>query len=471
MEDRTEPTEESQAPSEMAPKPEAIPYPSNFYAWYTVILLMLIYVNSFLDRQILGLLVDPIRSTLGISESQMGFLMGPAFGVFYIIAGIPLGRLADLMSRRWLVFIGQFFWSLASIGCGLVRTHPWFRAMRVGVGVGEASLSPAAYSMIADLFPPHRLGRALSVYSAGIYIGNGAARFIGGLAVRYAERQGAWTVPILDREIFSWQIVFFFIALPTIPLSFLLLTVKEPVRRGVRMVKDVRGKAVAAAVPLREVLGYIWQNKRTMFCHSFGFAILAFSGYGVASWMPSHLIRNLGMEAADVGIALGILSMIAGTSGVFFGGFVADRLFARGIKNSRVLVGLISAVVWFPAGLLYPLMNQARYAILLYALAIFIASMTSGIGPAAVQQIMPNKMRGQASAIYLFVVNLFGLGFGPYILSLFTQYVFKADTGVRWSLLCVPAGAHLIAAALLFLALKPFLRSIDRLEGWQAANT
>ena len=254
------------------PSATSVPYPRSLYSWYVVGILMLIYVNSFLDRQILGLLVDPIRRTLEISESQMGFLMGPAFGIFYIIAGIPLGRLADLMSRRWLVFIGQLFWSLASVGCGLARSFGMFLGMRVGIGVGEASLSPSAYSMITDLFPPNKLGRALSVYAAGIYIGGGIARLAGGFAVGFAENQGNWTVPLIDVEVYSWQIVFFFIAAPTIPLSILLLTVKEPVRRGVRMVRDAKGKAVAAAVPLREVFGYVWKNRATMTCHSLGFA-------------------------------------------------------------------------------------------------------------------------------------------------------------------------------------------------------
>ena len=341
----------------------------------------------------------------------------------------------------------------------------------IGIGVGEASLSPSAYSMITDLFPPHRLGRALSVYAAGIYIGGGIARLTGGYAVAFAENQGNWTVPVIGQEVHSWQIVFFFIAAPTIPLSLLLLTIREPTRRGVRKIKDAAtGKVVAAAVPLREVLAYVWQNRRTMVCHSLGFAMLAFSGYGVAGWMPSHLIRNLGMTASEVGIALGLIGMTVGTTGVFLGGAIADRLFKRGIKNARILVGFIASLVWFIPGLLYPFMDDVRWALFFYGSAIFIGSTTSGIGPAAVQQIMPNRMRGQASALYLFVVNLFGLGFGPYILSLFTQYVFGGDTGVRWSLLAVPAGAHVLAAILLFLGLEPFTRSVERIEEWEAQS-
>lgn len=440
------------------------PYPSRRYAWFVVAVLMMIYVNSFLDRQILGLLVDPIRGSMGISEGQMGLLMGPAFAIFYIIAGIPLGRLADVMSRRWLVLIGQILWSVMSVGCGLMRTYTQFFMLRVGLGVGEASLSPSAYSMITDLFPKNKLARALSVYGLGIYIGSGLARFFGGFAVQYAETHEAFHVPILDRDIFSWQVVFFFIAAPTIPLSIVLLMTREPFRRGVRTIRTAAGRAVARSVPLGEVFAYLWLNRTTMLCYSFGFALLSFSGYGVSAWMPSHFIRNLGWEASRTGMTLGVVAITAGPIGVIGGGWISDVMKARGVRHARILLGLISCVSWFPFGIAYPLMNNPWMAIGFYALAVVIAAMPWGAGPAGIQEIMPNKMRGQASAIYLFIINLMVLGFGPYILSLFTQYVFRSDSGVRWSLLCVPVGAHLISVVLLLAAIRPYHRSLERLE-------
>lgn len=444
------------------------PYPSAKYAWFVVIVLMLIYVNSFLDRQILGLLVDPIRGTLDISESQMGFLMGPAFAIFYIIAGIPLGRLADTMSRRWLVFIGQFVWSLMSIGCGIVRSYAPFLGFRVGVGVGEASLSPSAYSMITDLFPKNKLASALSVYGMGIFIGGALARFFGGYAVAFAESHDGFTLPIIGQEIYSWQIVFFLIAAPTIPLSLLLLMVREPARRGVRRIKIASGETVEESVSLRAVLAYIWGNRASMLTYSFGFGLLSFSGYGASAWVPSHLMRNFGWDPKDVGIALGTVGLTAGVTGILIGGRLSDMFRKRGIPHARVLVGLISAAGWIPLGIAYPLANSGALTVGLYAPAVMISAMTAGVGPAGIQEMMPNKMRGQASAIYLFIVNLMGLGFGPYILALFTQYVFKSDSGVRWSLLCVPVGAHAIASVLLFFAIRPYRRSLKRLEAWEA---
>lgn len=446
------------------------PYPSEAYSWYVVLVLMAIYVNSFLDRQILGLFVDPIRKSFDISESQMGFIMGPAFAIFYIIAGIPMGRLADMAARRWIIFIGQMFWSVMSVGCGLVRSFLPFTVLRIGLGVGEASLSPAAYSLITDLFRKHKLARAISVYGMGIYIGAGLARVVGGVAAGIAEGRETWTVPLLNVEVHWWQMVFFFIAAPTIPLSILLLTIKEPVRRGVRKVKNAAGQMVAVQVPIREVLDYLWQNRATMLCHSAGFSLLSFSSYGVGAWLPSHFIRNLGWERDQVAFAYGTVVVFTGASGVLFGGWLADRLRARGVQYSKTLVGLLSAVVWFPFGILYPLMTTGGMALLFFAPAVFVSSMTAGVGPAGIQEIMPNKMRGQASAIYLFIVNLLGLGFGPQIIALFTQYVFGADSAVRWSLLVVPVGAHIIAAVILFFGLKPYRRSLERLQAWEAES-
>jgi len=444
------------------------PYPSRTYAWFVVIVLMLIYVNSFLDRQILGLLVDPIRDSLDISESQMGFLMGPAFAIFYIIAGIPMGRLADVMSRRWLVFIGQFFWSLMSVGCGMVGTYTPFLAFRVGVGVGEATLSPSAYSMITDLFPKRRLAFALSVYGMGIYLGSGLARFFGGYAIEFAEAFDSLQIPWVGREIYSWQIVFFLIAAPTVPLSLLLLAIREPARRGVRQTKTALGHTVEASVPYSEVLAYLWQNRRTMLTYSFGFALLAFSGYGAAAWFPSHLIRNFGWTPKEVGVAVGTAAVTAGPIGILCGGWLSDTFRRRGVAHARLLVALISAAGWIPFGIAYPLVGSGTLAVWMYAPAIGIGAMTAGVGPAGIQEIMPNKMRGQASAIYLFIINLMGLGFGPFIIALFTQYVFGSDADVRLSLLTVPVAAHAIAAILLLASIRPYLRSLTRLKEWHA---
>jgi len=448
---------------------QAPPYPSSFYAWYCVILLMGIYVNSFLDRQILGLLVGPIRASTGLSDSQVGFLMGPAFAIFYTVAGLPLGWLADRFSRRWLVMIGQLFWSIASVSFGLGRTYGQLVAARIGVGVGEASLSPAAYSMITDLFPPKRLARALSVYSMGIYFGIGLALFLGGAIVEFVGDSGMYTLPLFGpRE--AWQLVFFAVAAPTIPLTLLMLaTFREPVRR------DLAGRTGAApdstvaaggGLPLSAWVRYASDNRGTVITHSMGFALLSLSGYGAGAWMPELFIRVHGWERAAVGQLLGLNTVVVGIGGVLFGGWLADWLAARGHTDARMRVGLIAALAWLPFGIALPLMPTGSLAFACLIPAYFAGAMPWGAASAAVQEYVPNRMRGQAAAVFLFTINLVGLGLGPQLLPLISDHVFRDESQIHLAMLVVTVAAEVLAALLLWRGLRHYRATLGYRDRW-----
>jgi MFS family permease len=452
-----------------APAPAEEPYPAIGYAWYVVGVLTLVYVFSFADRQILNLLVRPIRRDLGITDFQMSLLMGPAFAIFYTLFGIPLGRWADSRSRRMLIAAGFVFWSMFTALCGLAKNFTHMLLLRIGVGVGEAALSPSAYSLITDYFPPKRRATALSVYSMGIYIGGGLAYILGGLIAGLAAKQEAWSVPWIGATR-PWQVVFFVVGLPGVLLALLMYTVKEPVRRGQRLAEAAGGKARAAQVPLGEVMGYLRQNWRTFLCHNVGFALLSFSSYGSSAWIPTFFVRHYGWTESQAGQVYGWIIAIASTLGVVAGGRLADWMAERGHRDATMRVGLIVALVWFPSGMLYPLMPNASWAVALLIPSAFLASAPFGVAPAAIQQMMPNAMRGQASAIYLFVVNLIGLGLGPSAVAAMTDFVFRNDQMVNYSLLIVATVAHLVSAVLLWLGRKPFLRSLERLKEWTAAQ-
>jgi MFS family permease len=450
--------------------PEAEPYPSSSYAWYCVILLLFIYLNSFLDRQMLGLVVGPIKSTMGLSDSQVGFLMGPAFALFYTVAGLPLGWLADRMSRRVLIGVGQVAWSFASASFGLGNTYSQLVTARIGVGVGEASLGPSAYSMIADLFPPHRLARAMSVYGMGIYIGGGLANLVGGLLTGWFSAEQTYTVPIFGERM-GWQVIFLMTALPVLPLTLLLPTLREPKRRGVGVVRDASGQARPMTVPISMFLRYAWLNRRTMVCHCFGFAFLSFSGYGSAAWLPEFFIRVHGWTRAEVGVSIGLASMTIGPLGLLIGGWAADRFAAKGHRDAKLRAGIISAVAWLPFGIASPLMENGVVAYLLMLPAILLTAMPWGIAPAAVQEIMPNQMRGQASGLYLFIINMLGLAGGPIALALLTDYVFRDEKQIHLSLLWTTTVAHVLSAILLIAGLKAYRESRDRVDEWLRAHS
>ncbi|MGE0129647.1 MAG: spinster family MFS transporter [Blastocatellales bacterium] len=445
------------------------PYPPSGYAWYVVAALTFVYTFSFIDRQILNLLVAPIRRDLGISDTQMSWLMGPAFAFSYILFGVLFGRLTDSRSRRTIIAAGFAAWSVFTASCGLAKTYLQIMLLRVGVGIGEASLSPAAYSLITDYFPPKRRATALSVYGMGIYIGSGLAFIVGGMVARTAAAQDMWQLPIVGATR-PWQVVFFIVGLPGVLLALLMYTVREPLRRGAKMVKAADGTTRVAQVPLGEVLAYLWKNKLTFICHNLGFALLSFSSYGSSAWIPTFLQRNHGWTIGKSGIVYGLIVGIFGTLGIVLGGRFADWMNERGRRDATMRVGLIVSLVWIPTGVLYPLVSDANLAAILIAPTIFLACAPFGVAPAAIQQMVPNNMRGQASAIYLFVINFVGLGVGPSAVAIFTDYVFRGDESVRYSLLIVATAAHLIAAALLWIGLKPYRRSLNYLKEWTAAH-
>ncbi|MGN0926858.1 MFS transporter [Ectopseudomonas mendocina] len=434
-------------------------YPSSARAWVTVAILMVAYVLSFVDRQILNLLVEPIRRDLLISDTQMSLLMGLSFALFYTVCGIPLGRVADTRSRRGLIAVGVLFWSAATAACGMAKMYWQFLLCRIGVGVGEAALSPAAYSLIADSFPAERRATAISVYSMGVYLGSGLAFLVGGLVIQFASAQGDVVLPVLG-EVRPWQLIFLILGVAGVLFTLLMLAVKEPVRRGA---------GAGVAVPLSEVGRYIRANRRTVLLHNFGFAGLAFAGYGSAAWVPSFYIRTYGWDAGQVGIVYGSIVAVFGCLGIVFGGRLADWMAKRGRSDANMRVGLYSALGALPMVTLFPLMDTAFWASMLMAPTVFCLSMPFGVAPAAIQEIMPNSMRGQASAIYLFVITLIGLGIGPTAVALVTDYVFADDAALRYSLLIVTTLAVLMSIILLAKSLKPYRESVTRLEQWAAS--
>lgn len=442
------------------------PYPSEGYAWYVVGVLMIVYVFSFIDRQIFAYLVGPIKADLSITDELIGYLHGTTFAIFYTLFGIPLGRMADSRSRRGLIAAGLFFWSLASAGCGIAKTFWHLVAFRVGVGVGEATLSPSAYSMIADYFPPRRLALAISVYGAGIYIGSGMASILGGVIAQWAAEKESIEFAIIG-AVRPWQLVFFVIGLPGILFTLVMLTVKEPVRRGLHRAA-VQG--VAKGLPFAEVVKYMRANWRTFFCHTVGFSFMSFVGYAGALWIPSVFIRVHDWSVREIGVRYGVAVIIFGTAGIIFGGKLSEWLAKRGHADAKMRAGLFGALMHLPFAILFPLMPNPWLAFIMMVPAIFAVGVPFGVAPAAIQEMMPNQMRGQAAAVYLFVVNLIGIGLGPVTVGTLSTRVF-GDQNVHYSLLTANVTANLLSIILLLLGLALFRRSLDYRDQWHRANT
>jgi MFS family permease len=429
------------------------------YAWYVVGVLTLLYAFSFIDRQIFSLLVGPLRRDLHIGDTQMSLLIGFSFALFYTFFGIPIGHLADIYSRRLIIAIGLILWSGFTAGCGLAFTFSAMLVLRMGVGVGEAALSPAAYSLITDYFPRDRLATALSVYSMGIYLGSGLAYLLGGLVVAYGSTQATWNLPLLG-AVRPWQLIFLLVGLPGVALTPLLLTIREPAAHGAARRRTT--------VPLRQVFSYIFENRRTFLLHNIAFGLLALSSYASGAWVPEFYRRSFHWTIGSIGVVYGSFVAVFGCIGIVSAGRLADYLRMRGRANATLFVGALIGLAGIPLNCLLFLAPSAAWANVWLVFGCVLAAAPFGVAPAAIQQMMPSTMRGQASALYLFSVNIIGLGVGPTAVGFLTQYAFGRDDAVRYSLAIVTSAACALAALLLYLGLKPFVSSLDRLESWNA---
>ncbi|MDO8289128.1 MAG: MFS transporter [Parvibaculum sp.] len=450
--------------------PGDAPYPSRLYAWYVVGVFVLAYTFSFIDRQILSLLVAPMKRDLAISDTQVSLLLGIAFAFFYAIMGLPIGRLVDRRHRVSIIAIGVFTWSMMTALSGTAKVYWQLFIYRVGVGVGEAALTPAAYSIISDYFPPKRLGFAIGVYGVGVYMGAGLALVIGAVAIGWATSVGDLDLPIIG-HVYSWQLVFFVVGLPGILVALWVATLREPVRRGhMRRETGADGVTRDVAVPFREVVNYLKENAFAFIAMNLCFALLAMMAYGTAAWVPTFFIRTYGWTAGQIGTSYGLIIMVFGTLGVVSGGALGDYIKTKGYRNGRIYVMIFTGVATLPFSLAAPLMDNPYVALALIAPATYFATFITGVGPSALIDMMPNQMRGFASALSGLIVSLIGLGVGPLAVAAVTDYVFRDEHMLRYSLAIVPPVTLALGALFGVLALKPYLKSLDYLESWSTSH-
>lgn len=414
---------------------------------------MLAYIFSFIDRQVIALLVEPIRADLNISDTQFSLLHGLAFAIFYAIMGIPIARLSDTKSRPLIIAVGIFVWSIATAICGMTKTFWQLFIARMGVGVGEAALSPAAYSIISDSFPKSKLGRALSVYSIGSFIGAGLAYLIGGNVIDWVSGFGEVSFPLLG-VVKPWQITFFLVGLPGVFIAALFfLTVRDPERKGV-------STNTADGFSIKDVLKYILTHKQTYIAHYLGFGFLALSLYAFLSWAPAFLIRNYGLSAKEVGVYLGCMVLISNTAGVLCSGWLTDILTRKGYDDAAMRAGMIGGFGLVIPGMLFSSMNGLNITLLVYGVAMFFASFPMATSAASLQLMAPNQMRAQVTALFFLFMNLLGITGGATLVALCTDYLFQADNAVGYSMSIIGSVSGLIGGVLLTWGLKHYAKTV-----------
>jgi MFS family permease len=420
--------------------------PNLRYGWYVVLVLTAIYMLSFVDRQILGLLVQPIKRDLHISDTQVGLLAGPAFALFYTFMGLPLGRFVDTRNRRNLVVVCIVIWSFFSSSCSAAKSYLTLFFSRMGVGVGEAGLGPAAYSLISDYFPKDRMSAAISVFYMGLFFGSGLAALVSGVTVQALARTPTLTVPLLG-TIASWRVTFLMVGLPGLLFALLALTIREPLRKNLRRAADGQ----VAKISFWQAFGEMRQRWQSVAGISIGMVFQAASTYAITQWTPAFLQRVHGWAPGQTGKTQALILVLFGCSGMYLGGILSDRWQRRGVCEAPLKVALVAAVgigLFLPAAMLVP---QIEWCLVLLAVGVFFLALPMGTMVAALQLIFPNQVRGQVSALFLFILNLGGLNIGPVLPPFLSDKVFHNEKMIGVAL-AITIGAAAIVMLLVFSA-------------------
>lgn len=427
------------------------PYPPAGVAWYMIVLLMLAYILSFIDRVILGLLVGPIRADLGISETQMSLLYGFVFAVFYTGLGVPIAWAIDRYNRRNIIVVGVVLWSAMTALCGVAKNFVELALARIGVAIGEATLSPATYSMAGDSFPEKNLGRALSVFVIGLPLGVGLALVIGGIVIGFVATSPEYTLPLVG-TVKAWQLTFFIVGLPGILLGLWILTIREPERR--RRPDEIQQASIM------DTFRYMGERWRPYFGLILAFSVLGMVMNVFQIWGVQYFVRVLEIPLREAGLRVGLAIAIFGTIGILLGGWLTDRWRAQGKTDAALRVGLTAAIGLIPFAAGCTLLNDLTLSTLFLVPIGFFTAFAFGAGATAVVILTPARMRAQASAIYLLFINMIGIGLAPFLTAALTQYVFQDDLAVGKSSAIVAGGAALVASALFVWTLPHFRKAV-----------
>jgi MFS family permease len=428
-------------------------YPPRKVAWVACTILFLGCTLAFMDRAIISLFIIPIQRDLHISDTQISLLVGFAFGAFNALFGLPVARWIDGGRRRTIAAIGIAVWSVAAACCGLASNFWQLFLGRVGVGAGEASVTPAGVSLLADFFPPSRRGAAMGVFYAGIFAGGGCALILGGMLWRsLGDRQIVF--PLLG-ALHTWQVILILVAALGLIVAPLTMMIGEPERL------DGGRRAAAVNFPLAAVVRYYKTHARTLIGHNLGFCLQNFALHAGAAWLPTLLVRTDGWSIARAGATIGAMTLVLGPISTATAGFLADTFASRGRSDGKLLVSIGAAGMCALASATIALNPTPGLIVVALGVFMFFGNFTLPLAPGALQEIMPNAMRGQATAVYVGVTNLIGGGLAATAVAVLTDFVFhdKAKLHISFGLVgCIVC----ILAALTLASTLPSFRITAR---------
>jgi MFS family permease len=418
-------------------------------------LLLVAYILSFIDRNIMSVLIGPIRQDFNISDFQYSLLHGFAFSMFYITLGLPIARLADKYPRFNIISIGVLLWSFMTCICGFTKNFFSLFLARMGVGVGEAALSPAAFSILSDIYPKEKLPQATAIYSLGITIGGGLAYILGGIVYEY------FATVDLDAFLFfsslqPWQMTFFAVGLPGFLIALCLKCLPEPPRT----LNQNPSYTEENHSSLLDVLEFFKSNWQVYIGIIGSMALMSVLGYGIMAWYPELLIRIYNIDRSLAGSHFGLVFIVAGSAGALLGGWFCSRLISRGVIDAPVRIIICVSILWAIPTLIAPFSNSSELAMIMAWPIVFFLNSYFGIGVSAIVLATPHDMRAQASAILLFFTNLFGLTFGPTAVAILTDFIFGGDEYLWASLGVLPLIVLPPALILALISRKPYIKMV-----------
>jgi MFS family permease len=429
------------------------------YAWYVVALLALTQVVSYIDRFLPSLLVGAIKSDLHLSDFQVGLLLGPAFGLFYVFVGVPLGWLADRYSRRVLLSVGIVIWCSMTAAAGFARSFlPLFGA-RLGVGLGEATVGPCAVSLISDYFPRGQRARAISVFMSSTFVGAGSAFLFGGPVVQLIGELPPLVLGSFG-EMRPWQTAFLLVGTPGLLLALLMLTIREPARQDqVRRELRADGSGRTSLVAALDYIRRRWRAFGALFLGSAAAVTLS----ALSFWNVTLFSRNWGWNVREVGIATGLLFFVGGPIGTLLGVRLTHRWLAAGRPDATLRALWVGLLIAAPGFALYPLMPSADLAVCTLLFAFIGQAAATAAGPASLTLIAPGQIKAQAVALYYLVIGIFGQLLGPPPVGLMTD-MFGSPDKLRYAMTIEAVVVGSIAIAVVAAGMRHYRRAAVELE-------
>jgi predicted MFS family arabinose efflux permease len=453
------PTEPPDSAAAAMPMPAA-PGRSAAYLWYVVGFLTLAATISYIDRQIVALMVGPLKRDLGMSDTQIGLVVGLAFAVPYSAMLIPMAWLADTRSRRAVIGAGIFLWSLMSAASAFARDYTHLFVARMGVGVGEATLSPSAYSLLSDYFSKDRLPIAVGVFSTAPFIGIGLANMLGGPLVQYLEAVPAVELPLIGQAR-SWQLAFLIVGIPGLLFALLTLTVAEPVRRGLLAAGNT-----AERVPWKVILRFVLDRRAFFALHFCGLVSMAIQAWMLFAWVAEFFIRQHGMLRGEIGTIYGLIALTAGITGSITAGRIATVMVRRGAVDATLRLVGISALAMAPLAIAMPLVADRATALALLTVITFFMAWPPGLAIVALQVITPNEFRGRIIAGSLVLTNFLSFTLGPLLVGFFNDSVFHSEAAIGRTLATLASVSYPVAALSFFYCLRHFRAALRISHAW-----